>query len=162
MRSPIFKPYLSLKGFATDIRFLDWQLICYASPSMDLAFYLFSNTDQSLRNAEYDNLLAFYHESLAKMVKLLGSDPDKLFTFNDLKSELKKCGEYALLMAPVGLLLTQADSNNPIELNSEFENISEGGGVQFVSGLSADSQREYNRRLNELYEDIVKYGYITI
>lgn len=136
-------------------------MIAYTSPTVDLAFYLFSTTDQALRDAEYDNLLAFYHESLAKTVKLLRSDPAKLFSLADLKNELKNCGAYTLLIAPIGILLSQADSSRTPELNEIFENSNENAKMEFVAALNADGQREYDRRLNEIYEDIIGRGYFT-
>lgn len=136
-------------------------MIEYTSPTVDLAFYLFSSTDQSLRDAEYDNLLALYHASLAKTVKLLGSDPDKLFTLENLKSEMKKCGKYTLIIAPIGVLLSQADSSRTPDLNEAFENVGDGGKVEFITGLNDKGQQEYDRRLNEMYEDVVRRGYFT-
>lgn len=143
------------------MRFLDWQMIAYTSPTLDLAFYLFSCTDQAFRDAEYDNLLAFYHETLAKTVKLLGSDPDKLFSMADLQNELKKCGQYTLMIAPIGILLSQADSSRSPGLDELFEKGTENGKVEFVAALNEDNQREYDRRLNEIYEDVIKRGYLT-
>lgn len=136
-------------------------MISYTSPTVDLAFYLFSCTDQTLRDAEYDNLLAFYHESLAKTVKLLGSDPDKLFSLDDLENELKKCGQFTLLITPIAVLLSLADSSQTPELNELFENGNENADMGFVSTLSEEGQHEFERRLNEIYEDVIKRGYFT-
>lgn len=136
-------------------------MVAYTSPTIDLAYYLFSSTDQALRDAEYDNLLAFYHETLAKTIKLLGSDPDKLFSMDDLQNELKKCGEFAMLIAPIGVMISQTDSSHALELNELFENGNENAKLEFLAALSEEGQRVYDRRLNEIYEDVIKRGYFT-
>lgn len=131
------------------------------SPSIDLSYYLLTCIDKAVRDKEYDNLLKLYYESLSKTVKLLGSDPDKLFTFDDLQDELKKYGMFTLTMAPMLIQTSLADSNEMssfIEVNDKkaIENYEQ----ELITGLNETAQLEYARRLNEVFEDVVdKLGY---
>lgn len=160
MKNVPFIRNLGAKGVAEDIRFLDWQIIHYGSPAIDLVYNLFTSTDGPLREKEYMNLLRLYHESLSKTVKLLGSDPDKLFPFDDLLSELKRCGVYALLMAPLLLQVLQAKSSEIPNMDDMFDKVAEGEGqINLVNSLSSEGQSEYDRRLNEVFEDVTKMGY---
>lgn len=94
------------------------------------------------------------------MVKLLGSDPDNLFTFDDLKSEMKRCGNFALVMAPISLQISQADATETTNMDEMFDQMDKGETKQeFISGLSVEGQQEYNRRINDVLEDIFELGY---
>lgn len=79
---------------------------------------------------------------------MFGSNPDELFTFNDLQAELKQCGNLALIVAPLVIQYSQIHSN---ELSNAHE----------VSGQNVDmhQKEEYTRQINGLLEDIVKFEY---
>lgn len=149
-----------MKETAEDIRLLDWQVIRYGSPAIDLVYNLFTSTDKTLRDKEYNNLLQLYHSSLSKTVKLLGSNPDELFTFDDLQSELKRCGNYALMLAPLLIQISQASSSEVTNLDEMCDKMAEGEDTQgLITGLSESGQLEYERRLNDVVEDVIKLGY---
>lgn len=151
-----------MKDVAEDICLLDWQVIRYASPVIDLLYNIFTSTDQALRDKEYDNLLQLYYKSLSRTIKLLGSNPDELFTFDDLQSELKKYGIYALLMAPMLLQISQADSSDITNLDDMCDKMANGEleeNTSLVKTLSETSQLEFERRLAGVVEDILKLGY---
>ncbi|XP_055321909.1 uncharacterized protein LOC129577979 [Sitodiplosis mosellana] len=148
-------------GAAEDIRLLDWQVIRFGSPAIDLLYNLFTSTDKALRDKEYDNLLQFYHKSLSRTVQLLGSNPDELFTFDDLQSELKRCGNYALMLAPMLIQISQANSSEVTNLDEMCDKMAEGENANqgLVTGLTEHGQAEYERRLNDVVEDVVRLGY---
>lgn len=145
---------------AEDIRILDWQVIRYISPAIDLLYNIFTSTNKELRDAEYDNLLQVYHGSLSKMVKSLGSNPDDLFSMDDLKDELKRCGNYAFLLAPMLISVSMADSSDISNLDEMCDKIAEGERRQeLITGLNDKAQIEYEQRLNDAIEDLVRLGY---
>lgn len=149
-----------LQGIAEDIRILDWQVLRYLSPAIDLLYNIFTSTDKTLRDSEYDNLLKLYHDSLSKTVRLLGSAPEKLFTLDDLKDEMKRCGNYALLLAPMLIQVSQADSSEISNLDEMSDKIAEGETRQeLITGLSEHAQQEYDRRLNGVIGDLIRLGY---
>jgi len=80
---------------------LDWQLGRYSSPVLDITYFMFSSTDRALREEHYDKLIKIYHNALSNTITKLGSDPEKLFSFNDLLEELKRYGRFGLVLAPV-------------------------------------------------------------
>ncbi|XP_031621427.1 uncharacterized protein LOC116339595 [Contarinia nasturtii] len=148
-------------GAAEDIRFLDWPVIRYGSPAIDLLFYLFTSTDKTLRDKEYDNLLQLYYESLSKTVKLLGSSPE-LFTYENLQSELKRCGSFALLLAPLSIQVQQADTNEVANLNEMCDKMANGNNSDgLVNDLNEEAQLIYEQRLNDVFEDVIRLGYIN-
>lgn len=142
------------------ISFLDWQIIRYASPATDLVYNLFTVTDKAMRDSDYDNFIKIYHESLSKTVRLLGSNPDELFSFDDLQNELKKVGVYALLMAPMLLQLQNADQSKIVDQKEMFDKIEEGDNrPELITGLNDEGQGKYEERWQDVIDDILKFGY---
>lgn len=139
---------------------MDWQVIRYVSPAIDLLYNIFTSTDKALRDREYDNILKCYYDSLSKTVKLLGSDPDELFTFENLKDDLKRCGNYALIMAPCLLQISLAESSEISNLDEMFDKAADGEAtLDIITGLSENGQQEFDRRIGEVFEDVVRLGY---
>lgn len=148
-----------MKGFAEEIRILDWATIGYVSPANDLIHNIFNSTHKALRDKEYNNLVAVYYKSLSRTVKLLGSDPEKLFTHENLIAELKRCGNFALIVTPLFILTTQVQWNESNADDVTEHNAGKENEDSFSDGLSEQGRIEYDRRINELLEDIVNLGY---
>lgn len=126
-------------------------------------YNIFTTTDKAFRDKEYDNLIHLYYQSLSKTIKLLGSNPEKLFSFNDLQNELKNCGEYTLILTPVVIQVSQADPSDLTDLDDLCDNLADGANskkIDFTGDLSEKSQLVYERRINDLVEDIVRLGYL--
>lgn len=151
-----------LKGALTDIQILDYQTIAYVSPAYDIFHNLFNSIDKPLRDLEYENLLTLYYETLSKTIRMLGSDPNELFTFANLKSELKRFGNYALIMGPLWILETQQQHGaNEVFSDDMFDKSSSVNSEPSPLGgdLGASKQAEFARRINGLMEDIDRLEY---
>lgn len=147
----------SLKEIADDICILDWQFIRYMSPALDVLCSIFSSTNKALRHKEYMNLLKLYHDSLYKTIKMLGSDPDEIFTFENLQNELKKCGNYALLFAPI-VIAVSTDAIS--DLDETFINTkNEECGHNSKYRMNSESLLRFSERIEGLLEDICNFGY---
>lgn len=57
---------------------------------------LFCCTDKYLRDQHYENLMRIYHKSLCSHLEALGSDSNKLFTYEALQEQLKTFSKYSL------------------------------------------------------------------
>lgn len=104
----------------------------YCSPALDLYHNIFGATDKALRDHHYEQLLEAYYASLSGIVRKLGSNPDQLFTYADLKSELLKFGEYALICTT-------------LVMDARFQR------------KTHDASRKC---IDELVSDLFEYGYI--
>ncbi|KAK0076663.1 hypothetical protein PV325_005040 [Microctonus aethiopoides] len=69
---------------------LDFQLARCASPVTDLSLLIYSCTDKTLRDEEFDNLLEFYHREVANTISVLGSDPEKVYSWKQFLKEVKE------------------------------------------------------------------------
>lgn len=66
-------------------KMIDFQLARFASPVVDISFFIYSCTTEELRVQYYDDLIQTYHTSLCELVKDMGSNPEYLFPFSALE-----------------------------------------------------------------------------
>lgn len=52
-----------------EIIFLDWQISRYASPIIDVVYFIFCCTTKELRDCHYDDFLKIYHNSLSAHIR---------------------------------------------------------------------------------------------
>lgn len=108
--------------------FIDWQVMRYSSPVLDLMYYIFSCTTRELRGRNYNVYLKMYHDSLTEFIKRykrfclvsfilkeielitnlillklfilrLGSNPEHLYPFRAFQKQLIKFGKFGMLNA---------------------------------------------------------------
>lgn len=88
---------------------------------------------------------------------MLGSDPDELFTFENFQDELKRCGNYSLLLAPI-VIAVSTDAIS--DLDETFNGTACGeGGRNSVFETKTESQLQFDERINGLLEDVSSFGY---
>lgn len=80
-----------------------------------------------------------------------------MFTLEELKDEMKRCGNFVLIMAPILIPGSSAhqlnDAHHTLDDNIHAKN--QPDGFHFDDHVLS----EYDRRLNEVVEDVVKLGY---
>ena len=64
---------------------IDFQLSRYASPALDITFFMYSCTSEELRVQYYDDLMKTYHTNLCEIIKDFGSNPEFLFPYSALE-----------------------------------------------------------------------------
>lgn len=143
-----------------DVCFVDWQIIRYCSPALDLLYNIFTSTDGEFRKKEYQNLLKHYHHTLSAAITKLGSNPRKLFTLADLQYHMKKFGKYAFLMCPLLIGVMLADPKDIPDLDALSEELAnETDNLELVRGFDEETQRKYEIRIRDLVADLVELGY---
>lgn len=88
----------------------------------------------------------------------MGSDPDKLYQFNKLESDLRKYGKYALIF---GIFITQfciAEQENVMDSDEYSERIMNGEKCSLL--LDFDDNEVFLKLINDIVEDIIDYGYV--
>lgn len=92
----------------------------------------------------------------------MGSDPRKLFTYEEFQNELKRCGNFALLMTPLIIQICVVDANNISNLDDLCDKMGNGETVNdLIQSFSANEQLEFDTRLNDAVTDIINLGYYT-
>lgn len=128
---------------------------------LDLFYNIFSSTDTDLRQREYHNIMKHYHETLSTGIRRLGSDPDKLFSYDAFAGELKRFGKYPFLIGPMQTQMIVANPKDIPDLDEFSEGIVNDNKVDFVLDYDEITQLEYNRKINNLFKDLIALDYWT-
>lgn len=144
------------------ICFLDWQLTRYAPPVLDLLYQIFGGTDAQFRKNHYQKLLSTYYSSLSETIRKLGSDPDKLYTFENLQEQMKIFGEFSLYSGPLIIQTLVASENDIRNLDEYAEQIENGEQADLLEKFDDEKQQKYSQLINELINDLVNYEYVSI
>ncbi|XP_055636015.1 uncharacterized oxidoreductase dhs-27-like isoform X1 [Toxorhynchites rutilus septentrionalis] len=137
-------------GTPREIIFLDWQLIRYGSPALDVLYFLFCCTDQPFRNKHFDEIVRIYYTALKELLEELGSDPMEVFPFTALLRHLKTFGKFAVIMCALDIPILCTD---PADIRSH-----EDAASAFAESIEA--QQRYQCRMGGVVRDAVKYGYL--
>lgn len=128
---------------------------------LDLSYFLMSSTDKALRARHFDEFVQIYYDNLAQTIRKCGSDPERLFTFNNLQSEFKRFGKYGVIMAPILLQVLVSDPNNIADMNVLSNSNDDGSTAnKSIANLDEKSVLKYKERLGDVITDARNYGWI--
>lgn len=98
---------------------------------------------------------------MSRTIRKLGSDPNKLFTWDNLQSEFQRCGAFALSYVPMILQLKVANQSHIANLDEFSERIDRNEDADIVIGFDNDTLMVYTEVINDLLTDLVHYGYVA-
>lgn len=144
----------------TDVRILDFQFSRYQPLVLDLFDILFTTSDKDFRHNHYDYSIKYYYNALSESIRRLGSDPEKLFSFGDLQSQLRKFGKYPFILGLISapMVLPKADAIpdiNQVGQNADRNN----GGNAYYEPYDEETQSIFHRRVNDLLTDLIDFGF---
>lgn len=84
------------KGKPIENCLIDWQIMRYASPVLDLVHFIFTATYKEMRDKHYDDFFKIYHESLSCQLERFGLVPENVFPYTALLEQSKKFGKYGI------------------------------------------------------------------
>ena len=104
-RNNVLFQYDGEEGFNNpkDIKMIDFQETRYATPAIDLAFFMYMNLPTALRPKLWDSFLELYHETLINsLVEILkcGKDDERLlpYSFENFMKHFKKTFFYGIMI----------------------------------------------------------------
>lgn len=93
------------------------------------------------------------------MIKRLGSDPDKLFTFADLQNELKRCAPFVLCMTTVFKLVALAHENDFTKMDEYYTKLANGEKSNWLRPDEIRNDFIRTKEINGIISDIIAHGY---
>lgn len=141
---------------------LDWQVVRYASPVLDISYFIYQCTDSALRAQHFDNLIQGYHIALRKQVELLGSDVNQILPFTALLREMKSKAKFALSTALfiIPMLCTpNAELPNMDELVESFTK-GEVNENDEMFQMTTNTELIYKQRMSGIVRDMHRKGYL--
>lgn len=139
---------------------MDWQVSRFGSPVLDISYYILSSTTKELREHHFDELINIYYQTLAESVRKCGSDPEQLFSFNDLQDQFKKFGKYGVVMAPCLLQIIVSDPNNIVNMDELAANVDGNTGTLDMAKFDEHTELAFKNRITDVIEHAIKYGWL--
>lgn len=139
---------------------LDFQFSRFQSPVLDLFDILFTTSDQNFRQSYYEYSIKYYHDTLSESIRRLGSDTDKLFSFDHLQSQLKKFHKYPFILGLISppMILPKADAI-PVINKSATETTQNANESVDYEPYDEETQAIFHRRVNDLIADLIDLGF---
>ncbi|XP_075984504.1 uncharacterized protein LOC142982070 [Anticarsia gemmatalis] len=149
-----------VNGELDDMRLVDYQLVRYASPALDLVSVLYLSMERKLRTKHYTALLNYYTDELYTRLQEMGYENgikgfnrDTLFEM--LQKEIKRCLPYgmgvALMLFPIMTCSSEEAFDPYKEIHDDEPEVIAVGPVQTCNP-------ECSRKLTELVVDLVDEG----
>lgn len=106
------------KGEVVDVRFVDFQVMRFASPALDLLYFLYTSANEEARSQQKD-LLEAYLESLNSSLENLGCD--ERMSLDQLEEDMKRCGDWAIISICNVLPIVLCDPENVLNMEDYSE-----------------------------------------
>lgn len=151
----------------TEVCLVDWQFARPMSPADDFVMYMCSTLEKPLRDAHYDELVRVYYDSLAELVRRCGSDPERLFRYEDFVRSLGgggRGGDYGVLEAALTVSIMVADEDNVADIDAMAANAGRAAGEEETGHFVHFNERTeavYRRRLAETLDDARQRGWFS-
>lgn len=146
------------KDVPAKAKMIDFQLARYASPALDISFFIYSCTSEELRVQYYDELLKTYHDGLCEIVRDFGSNPDFLFPFSALEKELKSFGKFGVGMGIESIPFSVMDDSETADLDKiEGDKPIPIIDIWTIKRLQDEKDQ---RRLADIFKHAVDRGYL--
>lgn len=101
-----------------EMKIIDFQLIRLGSCALDISFFLYSCTTEQLRKDHYEEMLQWYYEGVSHILKEFKLEPEKIFSMNVLKEEMRKFAKFGVGMAMESLPLSVMDEEDTADLDA--------------------------------------------
>lgn len=147
----------SESGSVEKVCLLDFQITRYAPPVLDLLYFVFSCAERDVRDKHLDRLLREYHDTLSDALRRLGCDPDQVYPWETMQTQLRERGRYGLAMAAITVPLFLADSEEIPDLDSQFE---KGVEIQDLFNVESKNGVQRDKRICDALEEMMDRGWI--
>ncbi|KAJ3638543.1 hypothetical protein MTP99_001898 [Tenebrio molitor] len=152
----MFKYANNNKTKLSDVCFLDFQLSRLASPVYDLSYFLFTClSEDDIPN--FDEIVIVYYESLSEFLRKLGSDPDKMFPFEELQKQWKRFSLFGLTMLSSVIKVCLSDKD---EVNDLAEVAESGRQITDAFSKAVKNAEEFGKRALPIIKLAIDKGFM--
>ncbi|XP_066992702.2 uncharacterized protein [Anabrus simplex] len=144
--------YNEVTGEVEDVVFVDLPLSRYASPALDLLYFIYSSVQSHLRSAHYQRMLMEYHFVMNDTLEALGCG-EKKFSMDQLEEEIRQKEAFGFGAACAVLSAVLVDPEDAVNLDSVTEEEFNSGQSNFMeTALRGRRFREEMQVLLPLFE----------
>ncbi|XP_075210227.1 uncharacterized protein LOC142317553 [Lycorma delicatula] len=137
---------------------IDLQTCRYATPALDIVYFMYGSSKEEVRTEKYDDLLNIYLDKLNKNLEIFGSE--KRLNITELKKAIDECGILGVqvTIAFLPFFLVNADKTEIIEMRKmsveEFKNM---GSSNNMDGYFSNDK--YLKIIEIRFEEFEKKGW---
>ncbi|KAK7866682.1 hypothetical protein R5R35_003226 [Gryllus longicercus] len=149
-------------GEPVDMKLIDFQMVRYASPVIDVSLFVCMNTSHALRAAHLHELLQVYHASLTETLAALSGRPaaqlDQRYSFEAFLDEFRKHAVQGYLVTIEFLpwmLVNDDELAEIVKLNWE-----ERGSPRYIEKSRQLGGEKVTRVLVDLAKDLIDKNYL--
>lgn len=138
---------------------LDWQIIRYTTPVLDIIHFLFVCTNEKFRLQHYDNMIQVYYKSFREHLERLDGKPGEQFPYTALIRQLKFYGKYGLIISALMIPILWSEDNSSV-LDTDNSEIN---GMTFEGESSMSSMKckvNYKDQMVGVLSDLIRLGYL--
>lgn len=84
----------STSGNVVDVRFIDFQIVRYGSPVLDIIYFIWTSSDEDVRENHLEDLCEIYRSTLNAMLEELGCE--ERMTKKELFEDMKRAVDWAV------------------------------------------------------------------
>ncbi|XP_054288251.1 uncharacterized protein LOC129003930 [Macrosteles quadrilineatus] len=121
----------SESGEVEEVKFIDFQVLRYMSPAIDILYFTWTSADEEVRENRLQELYDIYLQELNECLQLLGCK--ERYTSEELWQDLKSSVDFALVVACQTLPMTLAEEKDALDMAEfdmkEFANMSNTGAM---------------------------------
>ncbi|XP_037030222.1 uncharacterized protein LOC119070043 [Bradysia coprophila] len=104
-------------GNSVDVKLIDFQIAFWASPVLDLLYFLVSSVADDIKIDHFDDLIEFYHEQLTSALKRVKFD-QHIPTLSEINVDLLEKGGFACVCLMFILFVVKNDSSEEIDMET--------------------------------------------
>lgn len=140
------------------VKLLDWQMVKKTSPIVDIAYLLFSSTDEHLRGKHYNDLIELYYKTLSASLAKMDCDINKCFPRSVFENHLKVFMPFGLIMACITapMFMSEAEDIPDMDLIMQKETFTEEDMVM----KNSKSQQKYEDRIRGIVKDMCDFNIV--
>ncbi|KAF9421101.1 hypothetical protein HW555_002813 [Spodoptera exigua] len=137
-----------------DVVFVDYQLMRFASPVTDIAYFLYMSTDGDFLDKHYDQVLDIYYGTLTAVLRHCNLDVNTVYPRNIFEKQLKEYSVLGLIEALVSMMIITAPYEDALKMTEmKYEHSEE---------AHEDESRDnllFVERVNGIVNDFFKRNY---
>ncbi|KAJ8713719.1 hypothetical protein PYW07_014089 [Mythimna separata] len=134
-------------GEVSQIIPVDYQLLFYGCPIMDILYFIINSTDKAFRRAHMSNLKDLYHKTMTKFLKYFDIDVNSVYPRHKFEKEFKDKLDYGLIFALIFLPFMFASEDDIPDVTKHD-----------MSSLSFRVDDKYKSRIQGVIEDYIEWG----
>ena len=122
---------------------IDYQLLGYNTPVLDILYLLYTSTDRQFRNKHMEYLKDLYYKSLKNHALMFDLDIETKFPRSLFEKEFKECLDFGLMIATYILPIILSDDPEVLKNNLNIKNTT--------------VNKVFNDRMNEILEECIEW-----